>query len=223
MYMAIAEVLIVASQLGAGRDDPTPDRLREEFTRLLRQMVGKCRSAGIPDGDTAEARYALVAFIDDRILKSNWVGRAEWMKNPLQLQLYREFAAGENFFVRMHAIQRRDRHAPALEAYHLCLALGFTGALQGDAIHQAQSYLDSTRDCAPRLPPGASLSPHGVPPDQYAATAPRRPVVLLLSIGCVLVVVLGLGLLSWSLGRTLERVGHDIDPRAPLPSADVSR
>lgn len=221
--MAIAEVLIVASQLGAGRDDPTPDRLREEFTRLLRQMVGKCRSAGIPDGDTAEARYALVAFIDDRILKSNWVGRAEWMKNPLQLQLYREFAAGENFFVRMHAIQQRDRHAPALEAYHLCLALGFTGALQGDAIHQAQSYLDSTRDCAPRLPPGASLSPHGVPPDQYAATAPRRPVVLLLSIGCVLVVVLGLGLLSWSLGRTLERVGHDIDPRAPPLSAGVVR
>jgi type IV/VI secretion system ImpK/VasF family protein len=216
-------VLIVASQLGTGSDDPTPDRLRDELTRLLRQMVAKCRASRIPDGDTAEARYALVAFIDDRILKSNWVGRAEWMKNPLQLQLYREYAAGENFFARMRAIQQRDRHAPALEAYHLCLALGFTGALQGDAIHQAQTYLDSTRDCAPRLVQGAPLSPHAVPPDQYGATAPRRPVVLLLSIGCFLVVVLGLGLLSWSLGRTLERVQRDIDPRNPRLSADVAR
>src|SRR5580658_4425486 len=127
MYMAIAEVLIVASQLGTGSDDPTPDRLRDELTRLLRQMVAKCRASRIPDGDTAEARYALVAFIDDRILKSNWVGRAEWMKNPLQLQLYREYAAGENFFARMAALLKSARPSAALEVYYLCIALGFMG------------------------------------------------------------------------------------------------
>jgi type VI secretion system protein ImpK len=220
MFVASAEVLIAASQLGVGSDLSTPERLREDLLGLLRQMVSKCRAAGVPDAETAEARYALVAFIDDRILKSNWLGRAEWMNNPLQLQLYREYAAGENFFARMRAIQQRDRRAPALEVYHLCLALGFTGALQGaNAVQQAQAYLEATRDCVPRLPPGAPLSAHAIPPDHYGAAAPRRPLVLFLSIGCAVVVLLALGLLGWSLGRAIDGAEHGLGPAAAQGAA----
>jgi type VI secretion system protein ImpK len=221
MYLASAEVLIAATQLGSGVELPPPERLREDLLKLLRQMVAKCRAAGIADGETAEARYALVAFLDERILRSNWVGRAEWMNNPLQLQLYREYAAGENFFARMRAIQQRDRHAPALEVYHLCLALGFTGAMQAEAQHNAQSHLEATRDCVPRLPPNAPLSAHGVPPDHYAAAKPRRPLVLFLSIGCFVVVALGVGLLSWSLSDAIDGARRGLirpaSPAAVLP------
>lgn len=223
MYLASAEVLIAATQLGAGVDLPPPERLREDLLKLLRQMVAKCRAAGIADGETAEARYALVAFLDERILRSNWIGRAEWMNNPLQLQLYREYAAGENFFARMRAIQQRDRQAPALEVYHLCLALGFVGAQQQvDAQHNAQSHLEATRDCVPRLPPGAVLSAHPVPPDHYAAARPRRPLVLFLSIGCLLVVALGVGLLSWSLSDAVDDARLGLT-RPATPAAGLSK
>jgi type VI secretion system protein ImpK len=94
IYWASAEALIAAAQLGSERELASPDQLRAKMLGMLQQMVSRCRAAGVPDADTAEARYALVAFIDERILKSSWPGRAEWMNNPLQLQLYREYAAG---------------------------------------------------------------------------------------------------------------------------------
>jgi len=42
--------------------------VRQQMITVLRQFVTRCRDAGIADAETAEARYALVAFIDDRVL-----------------------------------------------------------------------------------------------------------------------------------------------------------
>ncbi|MGH7440190.1 MAG: type IVB secretion system protein IcmH/DotU [Polyangiaceae bacterium] len=220
MYMASAELLIVASQLGTAPATPPPDKLREELLRQLRKMVATCRGAGIADTDIAEARYALVAFIDDKILKSSWPGRTEWMKSPLQLQLFGEYGAGENFFLRMRAIQQRDRRAPALGVFHLCLALGFTGALQGSDSAQAQAYLASTREALPRLEPGAGLSPHGLPPDRHEASGPRRSVIRALAAGTAVVVIFGLVLLGVLLGGAIDRAR---DGLAALPGAGAAR
>jgi type VI secretion system protein ImpK len=104
IYWASAEVLIAAARLGSDRDMPAPEALRAELLRMLQQMVSRSRQAGITDKEIAEARYAIVAFIDERVLRSNWPGRVEWMNQPLQLQLFNEFAAGENFFIRMKAL-----------------------------------------------------------------------------------------------------------------------
>ncbi len=217
MYLATAELLITASQLGTAATPP-PDRVREDLLRQLRQMVAKCRAAGISDSDIAEARYALVAFIDDKILKSNWAGRAEWMKSPLQLQLFGEYVAGENFFHRLRAIQQRDRRAPALGVFHMCLALGFTGA-QSDA-SQTEAHLASTREALPRLEPGAGLSPRGLPSDRYGASAPRRSVVRALAVGTAVVVILGIVLLGLLLGGAIDRAREGL---AAAPSAAAVR
>src|SRR5437016_3480147 len=109
MYLATAEVLSAAAQLGQGRAFSTADVVRQQMIDLLRDLVVRCRNAGIPDGETAEARYAVVAFVDDRILKSNWPGRADWQAHPLQLQFFREYTAGENFFARMRALVQRGQ------------------------------------------------------------------------------------------------------------------
>jgi len=202
IFWASAEILIAAAQLGSERDHPPPERLRADMLAMLQRMVSQCRAYGIPDAETAEARYALVAFVDERILKSNWPGRAEWMNSPLQMQLYREYTAGENFFVRMGALLQRPQGSVALEIYYLCLALGFTGASASSA--HAQSYLDAVRTRTPKANPDA-LSPHAIPPDHYVFTTPRRPLVLGLVLTCALVVALGLGLLGWSMGSTLRR------------------
>src|SRR5260370_228307 len=80
---------------------------------------------------------------------------------------------------------------PALEISLRCPALGSTGRVPAATGAQAgRGSLESTRDCIPRLGPGAPLSPSAMPPHHYGATAPRRPVVLLLSIGCTAVVLL---------------------------------
>jgi type IV/VI secretion system ImpK/VasF family protein len=211
IYWASAEVLIAAARLGSDRDLPPPDELRRMILAALHQMVSQCRAAGIPDSETAEARYAIVAFIDERILKSNWPGRAEWMNNPLQLQLYREYTAGENFFARMRALMHRPEGSMALEIHYLCLALGFTGAASsGGLVQNAQSYLEAAGARMPRGNLSAPISPHAIPTDQYAFTTPRRPLVLSLSLSCAFVVLMGLGLLAWSLDTTLARTDRDL-------------
>lgn len=207
IYWASAEVLIAASRLGSDREMPAPEALRADLLRMLQQMVSRCRQAGITDKEIAEARYAIVAFIDERVLRSNWPGRIEWMNQPLQLQLYNEFAAGENFFIRMRALMQAGE-SKALEVYYLCLSLGFVGA--AGAAERAQPMTDGARSRLVRLPAGAPISPHAVPADHYTATMPRRPLVLALVLSCVLVVGFGVGLLRWSLNARLERTERDL-------------
>jgi type VI secretion system protein ImpK len=208
IYQASAEILIAATRLGSDRDLPSPEQLRQELLGMLQHMVSRCRQAGVPDKDTAEARFAIVAFIDERILKSNWPGRVEWTNRPLQLQLYDTFSAGESFFVRMRTLLENERESQALEVYYLCLALGFVGA--AGAEHQGQSLAEGARKRLARVAAGAPLSPHALASDHYSATQPRRPMVLALVLSCVLVAGLGVGLLRWSLDTRIDKAERDL-------------
>jgi len=231
IYWASAEALVTAVRLGSDRELPAPEALREQLLGVLQKMVSRCRQAGIADKETAEARYAIVAFMDERILRSNWAGRVEWMNRPLQLQLYNEFAAGENFFVRMRTLLDGTSPAPpergrnddiqrgepsALEIYALCLALGFVGA--AGAAQQAQSVTEEARRRLGRVAAGAPISPHAVPADHYSATTPRRPFVLAVALSCILVVALGVGLLRWSLDARLARTTRDLTAARSAPA-----
>jgi type VI secretion system protein ImpK len=208
IYWPSAEALVTAVRLGSDGEMASPEALREQLLGVLQRMVSRCRQAGIADKEIAEARYAVVAFMDERILRSNWAGRVEWMNRPLQLQLYNEFAAGENFFVRMRTLLAEGGESRALEIYSLCLALGFVGA--AGAAQQAQSVTEEARRRLVRAAAGASISPHAVPADHYSATTPRRPFVLAVALSCVLVVALGVGLLRWSLDNRLARTTRDL-------------
>jgi type VI secretion system protein ImpK len=208
IYEASAEILIAATRLGSDQEMPPPEQLRQDLVDMLQRMVSRCRQAGVADKDTAEARFAIVAFIDERILRSSWAGRGEWTNRPLQLQLYDTFSAGESFFVRMRALLESERQSPALEVYYLCLALGFVGAPGAD--HQGQSLAAAARARLARVAAGAPLSPHAMPTDHYSATKPRRPMVLALVLSCILVAGLGVGLLRWSLDARIDRAERDL-------------
>jgi type VI secretion system protein ImpK len=207
IYLSSAETLIAALRFGLEKDPPPPARLRAEMLGQLQKMVGDCRARGVAEADVQAAHYALVAFIDDCVLKSNWAGRAEWMNNPLQLQLYREFAAGENFFAYMNALLQYPKTPASLEVYYLCLTLGFTGALP---IASSRSYVEAARARMSILDQGTAISPRALPPDHHTMTNPRRPILWALALSCLLVVVLGLMLLGWSLSRTLQATQHDL-------------
>jgi type IV/VI secretion system ImpK/VasF family protein len=65
------------------------------------------------------------------ILKATWPGREEWLREPLQMQLYRTNRAGNEFFA--HLARLRPEQIAAREVYFLALALGFEGQYQGQA------------------------------------------------------------------------------------------
>jgi type VI secretion system protein ImpK len=212
MYRACADVLTAAAQIGGGWRAPPATTLRSEMVALLRDFVSRSREAGIPDDEIAEARYALVAFIDDRVLKeSSWVGRDEWMSNPLQLQLFREYAAGENFFRRMKALAQRGRPYLALEAYYLCLALGFVGAVgTGAAATAPRAYADSARAQLLREGGASQIAPNAIPVERHRPQRRRFPVAVSAAVACAVVCALGLIGLRLSLGTVIERAAHEL-------------
>jgi type IV/VI secretion system ImpK/VasF family protein len=202
LYWCCADLLMLAVKLPQTPNLPPPAELRQRIMTALDTMVGRGRAARLSDADLAEARYALVALIDEQILKSNWPGRAEWMGQPLQLLLYGEYTAGENVFNRIRVLLQQGATSPSLEIYYLCLALGFRGAFGVSGDHRTlSSFHDAARQrVAQAWPAGGKMAPHAEPADRFAA---RRT-----SLGPFIAVAVGWLLLTILLVVALERIAN---------------
>jgi type IV/VI secretion system ImpK/VasF family protein len=219
MYRACAEALSAAAMIGSGGALPAPEALRQNMIALLRQLVMQARELGVSDAETAEARYPIVAFIDEQVLRSHWPGRAEWMSQPLQLQFYRETTAGENFYGRMRALTARGGQRLALEVYFMCIALGFVGAPPGGGGAQAaRAYAEAAR---PQLLEGLTpsrIAPSSIPSERRAEGGRTFPVGLAAAVGGAAVCVIALVSLHFVLGQTLERARRDVVAASPAPT-----
>lgn len=216
MYRACADVLAVAAQLPAA-PLPSPAELRQQLTAALDKMISRGRRAELPDADLAEARYALVGLLDEQVLRATWSGRAEWMSRPLQLELYRDNNAGEDFFVRLSALLRSGDRPLAVQVYYLCLALGFQGMYEqtGDRKSLARFSNAARHQLAGVLPPIDSLSPRGTLQRRANATGRRPGSVLWLLGGGLLLVLLTIALSGWWVERALAAAAAEISRASP--------
>lgn len=123
----IATVLLFESAPEAQR--PEAAVLRSRLLGTLDQIGKHPGMQAIPADEFELARFALVAWADEVVLRSEWRGRDEWFKDPLQLQLFRTNRAGNEFFERLEALRPDQNHAR--EIYFLCLAMGFEGQWAG--------------------------------------------------------------------------------------------
>jgi len=192
IYRVCADTLRFALRLPTATDLPMAAELRQRAVAALDGVTIQGRALGLPDADLAEARYALVAFIDEQVLKSSWSGRAEWMSQPLQLIYYREYAAGENFFVRLRALLQSGSRPFALQIYYLCMALGFRGAygVSGDASAVNGLVEAARRELAKQLPATAKFGPNARARDLLGADRKSNALLLSLVIGCLCLMLL---------------------------------
>lgn len=114
--------------LASGAAFPTPEALRNELLARLAPL-SNAAPAGVAPDELEAARFALVAWADEVILKASWPGHEEWLRAPLQMQLYRTTQAGNEFFA--HLARLRPEQSAAREVYFTVLALGFEGQYQG--------------------------------------------------------------------------------------------
>jgi len=122
-----ASVLLFEAAPEAQR--PSLSAFRSQVLGLLDEFAKSPQAQQASPQEVAEARFALVAWIDEKANLSGWVGSAEWNSDPLQLQLFGTRRAGVEFFE--HLEKLRPENAAALEIYFLCLALGFQGDYTG--------------------------------------------------------------------------------------------
>jgi type VI secretion system protein ImpK len=108
---------------------PSLPALRSHVLSLLDAFSRDPRLQQLPPAEVEEARFALVAWVDEVVLRSDWSGRDVWEREPLQLQLFATNRAGDQFY------EHLERLPPDLlaarEIYFLCLAMGFEGAYVG--------------------------------------------------------------------------------------------
>lgn len=216
MYWTCGEVLSLAAQLADARDLPAPDVLKRRIATLLDDMDRRGLEAGITKRDLDEAKYAIVAFVDEQLFRAPWQGRQQWMLEPLQLVYFNENTAGEGFFERVDTLERDPSRLHVLQVYYLCLALGFQGKYAvrgGDGLAAVMERLSGAIGRA--LPFGDVLSPHGVPPDANRGRARREAPVYLLAGGLVAVAILVFFVLRLTLGSATS------DATAQMKAATV--
>ena len=177
------------------------DLLRSRILEMLKSAEKEAIDAAIPVNDIKDSRFAIVAFLDESILGSDWTGKASWVARPLQVQLYGQAVAGEEFFDRLQRI-KADAHIrhDVLEVYYLCMALGFKGKyrIMGDAGQNELRIL--IEDTYTRLKATAQvdskyLAPHGRPRDQIATEVrsklpPWVVAVAAVSVGFVIYIIM---------------------------------
>ncbi|WP_146109996.1 type IVB secretion system protein IcmH/DotU [Salinibacter sp. 10B] len=155
-----------------------PDELRRDIKEVLSQCESDAQHVGFNTETIAEAKFAVVALIDETILSSSWSGTSQWMKTPLQLEFYDQFDAGEVFFERLHELaERPTENAQILEVYYLCMVLGFKGKYQLQDQEQLRELVESTAQLLSETPETRTdeLAPHGQPRDP-TATEVRRTI-----------------------------------------------
>jgi type VI secretion system protein ImpK len=188
MYWACGEVLSVGAQLAEAPNLPSPDIMKRRITTLLEDMDRRGTELGIQKRDLDDAKYAIVAFLDEQLFRARWAGRQEWMLEPLQLLFFNENTAGEGFFQRLTELENDPNRVHVLEIYYLCLALGFQGKYAvrgGEGLAALMERLVGLIARATRL--GDQLSPHDVPNDTRGLRGRRELPVLV--IGGVVVAV----------------------------------
>jgi type IV/VI secretion system ImpK/VasF family protein len=102
--------------------DVDPEECRATCIELLRAFDQKG-----PKGETFQsARYALTAWIDDRLIRARWPHASEWNAHSLEQELFGTSCRNWKFFEQAEAaLKRADWEA--LRVFQFCVAFGFRG------------------------------------------------------------------------------------------------
>ena len=99
-----------------------------KMAQFLDEFGRAAKKQGASADDIDASKYAFCASVDEIILRSSFSIRDDWARRPLQLVLFGEQLAGENFYHRLEALRLRgSAHLQSLEVFHMCLLLGFQG------------------------------------------------------------------------------------------------
>lgn len=167
--------------------------LSQGVSKLFEEFDHKARALKFDSEDINDSKYALAAFADEAILRSQWAGREQWADNPLQLQMFETYLAGEGFFEKLETLRTRGEPAvDVLEIYYLCLALGFEGKYGIEGTERLSSLAKLLHDELIRYRPTdlKNFSPHWKVVDGPKRESNKLPRWLIYSCAAVIILCL---------------------------------
>jgi type VI secretion system protein ImpK len=172
LALAYQETLTSIVRLKANRQTVSDAHyFRQQFIGALKLANEEGRTRGYSDEAIRDARFAVVAFLDETVLNSRNSVFSDWPRRPLQEELFGVHVGGEVFFQNLERLMRQSDSAhlsDILEVYLLCLTLGYAGKYSasgaGELVGLKQSLLSrilrirgQARELSPSWRPGSEI------------------------------------------------------------------
>lgn len=114
------------------------DSVRTHLISQLDSLLGYALDGGYTKEQYNNALFAVVAFIDEKLIGSQWQHGREWSKNLLQRYYFDTSQGGVLFFDKLDGLNPfNPAERDIREVYFYCLTLGFAGKFY-DTGHQSQ-------------------------------------------------------------------------------------
>jgi len=213
LALIFQEVLTAIERLRANRQGVTDaNAFRHHTLEALRNAASQALAAGYNADDVKLASFACVAFLDESVLNSQNPIFADWLRKPLQEELFGTHVAGETFFQHLQQLLgRSDSHdlADLLEVHYLCLVLGFGGRYSAGNRGELAQVMQMTAEKIRRVRGGLGpLSPSWMPPAEAVRTGadPMVRKLGILAIACAVAMILAFVIYKVVLGNGVAAV-----------------
>jgi type VI secretion system protein ImpK len=173
LALIFQEVLTAIERLRGNRQSVNDAEAFRHHTReALKNAANAGLAAGYNSDDVRLATFAAVAFLDESILNSQNPIFADWLRKPMQEELFNVHIAGETFFQNLQQLLGRQDStdlADVLEVHHLCMLLGFCGRYSAGNRGELAQIMNMTGEKIHRIRGGfPGLSPNWAPPPEKA-------------------------------------------------------
>lgn len=200
LALVLQELVTAVVRLRSGRQRVTDAEVfRRQVLQAIQVADRTAREKGYTSDDIRLAIFAVVAFLDETILNLRQPVFQEWVRKPLQEELFGRHVAGETFFENLDGILgRREAEITAdlLEVYQICLLLGYLGKYSITGKGELRSLIAQIQDKIQRIRKMSSeISPSWRPPAGVMA-APPDPWAKRIFIALIASLILTIGLFT---------------------------
>jgi type VI secretion system protein ImpK len=168
LAMLFQEALTVVVRLRSNRQTVgDPQSFRSQIGSALQAAGQEATRRGYGQEDVRVATFAIVAFLDESILNSHNPAFNDWVRRPLQQEMFGVDVAGEIYFRNIdHLLGRNDSQelADVLEIYQLCLLLGFRGRYSVGSNAELRNVASMITERIHRIRGAGNLPPAWLPP-----------------------------------------------------------
>ena len=188
-----SECFILILQLRATNNYGDASSLKNKINDLFLEFELKARNSGYENEKIQQAKFALIAFLDESIISSSWEQKGEWLAEPLQLKLFDTFNAGEEFFTNINSLrQRTSSNKDVLEIYYICLVLGFKGKYQLQSPENLRRVIDDLNmELHPEMFKAVdAISPNAKPQNSFVQSARGGIPIWAFPVGAIVISVI---------------------------------
>jgi type VI secretion system protein ImpK len=180
LALIFENLLTAIVRLRSGKQEvASAEAFRKQVLEAIKAANQTGRARGYTDEDIRLAVFAVVAFLDESILNLRQPGFQDWVRKPLQEELFGRHVAGEVFFHNIEQLLgRRDSPevADVLEVCQLAILLGYLGRYSIASKSELKSITEKMDDKIVRIRKSTGdLSPHWRIPPEGARHANHDP------------------------------------------------